>query len=206
MLKRLIGGFVVVTICGALFGGTAGAHVVVKPAEVPAASFQTFNAGVPNEKDVPVTGLKVIIPQGLKHVSPTVKSGWQIDIEKEGQDEAATVKSISWTGGSIPAGFRDDFTFSAQAPAKAGELRWKAYQTYQDGQVVAWDLAQDKQPKKQDGSPDFSASGPYSVTKLTDATSVKIQTASNGSDWALPLSIVALVLALGAVLLVIRKA
>ncbi|HEX8763339.1 MAG TPA: DUF1775 domain-containing protein [Candidatus Saccharimonadales bacterium] len=205
MLKRLLGGLTVVTICGALLSGTAQAHVVVKPAEVLTASFQTFTASTPNEKDIPVTGLKVVIPDGLKHVSPTVKPGWQIDIEKDGQGETATVKSITWTGSTIPTGFRDDFTFSAQVPAKTGELHWRAYQTYEGGQVVAWDLSKDQQPKKADGSPDFSTSGPFSITKITNEAAVAVKPTNATSEWALPFAAVGVVLALGAIFLATRK-
>jgi uncharacterized protein YcnI len=143
------------------------AHVVVRPAEVTTASFQTFTVSVPNEKGQPNTALKVLIPQDLKHVTPTVKPGWTVAIEKDGEGENASIKSLTWKDGSIPAGFREDFTFSAQAPASASEIQWKAYQTYADGNTVAWDLAKDKQPTKTDGSPDFSKSGPFSVTAVT---------------------------------------
>jgi uncharacterized protein YcnI len=206
MKKQLLTLGVAVGICSLLLGGTASAHVVVKPAEVPTASFQTFTASTPNEKDVAVTELKVLMPKGLKHVLPTVKDGWRIDVEKDGQGETAEVKSITWRGGLIPAGFRDDFTFSAQVPADASNLEWKAYQTYEGGQVVAWDLAQDKQPKKADGSPDFSESGPFSITKLTAKDdAARAPTGTTASEWTLPFATVGVVLGLAAVFLATRK-
>jgi uncharacterized protein YcnI len=113
----------------------AFAHVVVKPNTVAAAAFQTFTTSVPNEKDNPTIGLRLIIPTGLKSISPNVKPGWTISVKKEGD----VVTEIEWTEGSIPAGQRDDFLFSAQAPAEETTLVWKAFQTYEDGEVVAWD-------------------------------------------------------------------
>lgn len=148
----------------------ASAHVVVQPAEVPAASFQTFTAGAPNEKDIPFNEIKLLIPEGLGHVSVTQKPGWQVNVETEGEGSETAVKSITWHGGNVPAGFREDFTFSAQAPAETTELRWKAYQTYANGETVAWDLTNDEQPKTADGAPDFSQSGPFSVTKVVAET------------------------------------
>ncbi len=205
MKKRVLSLGLAVGICSVLLSGSASAHVVVKPVEVPTASFQTFTASTPNEKDVPVTQLKVVMPKGLKHVLPTIKAGWQIDVEKEGESEAAEVKSITWKGNTIPAGFRDDFTFSAQVPADAGKLEWKAYQSYEGGIVVAWDLAQDKQPKKADGTPDFSKSGPFSVTTLT-AKEAAAKTADSGtSEWAMPFAAVGIVLGLAAIFLATRK-
>jgi uncharacterized protein YcnI len=150
--------------------GIASAHVVVRPAEALTAGFQTFTVSTPNEKDVPSTSLKLLIPNGLKEVSPTAKPGWQIDVEKAGSGEQANVTAITWSGSAIPVGFREDFTFSAQVPAKATELQWKAFQAYENGETIAWDLAKDQQPKKTDGSPDFSKSGPFSVTKVTTET------------------------------------
>lgn len=156
-----------VGLVASVLSSTAAAHVVVKPAEAPVASFQTFTVSVPSERDLPTTEVKLVLPKELKHVSPTVKQGWQIDVEKEGDGEMAQIVSLTWSGSEVPADFRDDFTFSAQTPSKPADLQWRAYQTYEDGQVVAWDLAKDKQPKKADGSPDFSTSGPFSVTSIT---------------------------------------
>lgn len=162
--KIVVGSFVALAL--ALLPQATYAHVVVKPGEVKPGSFQTFTVGVPNEKGVPTTALKLEIPSELKHITPTVKPGWHIAVEKEGEGETATVKAIVWTGGTIPAGLRDDFTFSAQAPSEPGTLKWKAYQTYESG-VVSWDLEENEQPKKADGSPDFSSAGPLSTTKVT---------------------------------------
>lgn len=156
------------------------AHVVVKPAEVLTASFQTFTVGVPNEKDIPTTSIKLDIPAGLKFVSPTQKAGWKIDLVKDGDD----VKSITWMGGDIDVGLRDDFTFSAQVPAATTELHWKAYQTYSDGTVVSWDQA------ATDTEHSGADSGPFSVTKIVTESSADtaikkaIQSADNAKAMA----------------------
>lgn len=152
------------------FVGVASAHVTVKPGEVKAGAFTTFTVSVPVEKDVPTTTVKLEVPAGLGHVTPTVKSGWVVDVQKEGTGDAATVKAITWSGNQIPAGFRDEFTFSAKTPDQPTELQWKAHQTYADGVVVVWNLTETDQPTKADGSPDFSASGPFSVTKVVSET------------------------------------
>ncbi len=142
------------------------AHVVVRPSEAPTASFQSFSVGVPNEKELPTTEVKLIIPEDLQHITPTQKAGWQIAIEKQGSGEDAAVKSITWTGGSVAPELRDDFTFSAKTPAKTTQLRWKAYQTYADGTVVAWDKTPAKEHGKEGGN-----SGPFSVTSVAAQSS-----------------------------------
>ena len=136
--------------------GTASAHVVVKPSSVGVASFQAFNTSVPNEKDVATTSLRLIVPDGLKYVSPTVKPGWTVTSKASGTGESATVTELDWNGGSIPAGQRDDFTFSAQAPAAPTTLMWKAYQTYANGQVISWDQAPDSKNLDSEGVTPYS--------------------------------------------------
>lgn len=189
---------------------SASAHVTVQPGEVLTADWLTFSVSVPNEKDVANTELKLLIPAGLEHVTPTVKTGWNITIEKEGEGEEAVTKSITWSGGSVPSGFRDDFTFSAKTPEQAGSLQWKSYQTYADGTTVAWDLGESEQPKKADGSPDFSKSGPYSVTEVaaepaTDAPAT-VEATDTKSVWALAIASAAALLAAVAIFFATRKA
>lgn len=160
------------------FSGSVSAHVVVKPAEVVTVGFQTFSIGVPNEKDISTTSVKLVIPEGLKYVQPTQKAGWKIDIEKDGTGEEATVKSITWSGNEIKPGYRDDFTFSGQVPEQTTELQWKAYQTYSDGTVVSWDKAS----SGDDHESEDENSGPFSVTNVVVDTAT--DTAINKADQA----------------------
>ena len=164
---------VFVSILTLIFSTTASAHVVVKPAEVVTAGFQTFTVSVPNEKDISTTSIKVVVPEGLKYVQPTQKAGWQIAIENDGAGLDATVKSITWSGNEVEAGFRDDFTFSGQVPEAATVLQWKAYQTYSDGTIVSWDKA----TSGDDQESEDENSGPFSVTNVVaetaDDTAVK---------------------------------
>jgi uncharacterized protein YcnI len=196
MIKRIL---TIVAIAAAVVGlnvGIASAHVVVKPDQVETAAFQSFTTGVPNEKGVPVTKVRLVMPDGVAHVTPNVKPGWTIDTVKEGEGEDAKVKEITWSGGQIPAGQRDDFVFSAQAPDKAGTLQWKAYQTYADGSEVAWDQAPSGKDDDEEGSK------PYSETSVVDQAANEpgnqSSTASSNSQKtrtsvAIALSVVALI-------------
>jgi uncharacterized protein YcnI len=150
------------------------------------------------EKSIATIALKLVMPDTLRYVSPNVKPGWEIEISKTGEGEDAKVTELIWTGGTIPAGFRDEFLFSARVPAEETTLAWKAYQTYTDGSVVSWDLAPDaEQPKKEDGSSDFSKSGPYSMTKVINDLGKTPESGmiSSLSISAIVLSIVAIVAA-----------
>lgn len=214
LTQRLpLAGIIVSTLVLALVV-PASAHVVVQPKEALTASFQTFTVGVPNEKSVPTTAVKVDIPTGLQFVSPTQKPGWQITVEKTGEGEGASAKSITWSGNQVAAGFRDDFTFSAKLPEDPTELQWKAYQTYADGQVVAWELSEADQPKKADGAPDFSKSGPLSVTNVVSTTDQAAaieqnrqanEEAKKAVDSARTIAYIALALSVAAVAVATRK-
>jgi uncharacterized protein YcnI len=152
VLSGLLTMFSVIVLPTAAF-----AHVVVTPKQADPAQRLVFTTSVPNEKSVAVTHLKLIIPDGVADVLPTSKDGWDITTAKNSDGEVA---AIEWAG-TIPAGERQDFSFSAQAPQKAGELKWKAYQTYADGTTVHWD----QNPTDDDESEN---SGPYSITTIAD--------------------------------------
>jgi len=163
-MKFRIGTFIMagllVGVSALTLSSAASAHVTVRPTEVVTAGFQTFTVSVPNEKDIPTTAVRVVMPEGLTYVTPTQKAGWRIDVEKIGESERAVVKSITWSGSAIEQGLRDEFTFAAKVPNTAVELRWNAYQTYSDGTVVAWDR------ETEGGHGTEENAGPFSVTKV----------------------------------------
>lgn len=144
------------------FGGIASAHVVVTPNQVVSAERTTFAVSVPNEHDTPVVGLRLVIPDGLTSVRPYAKQGWTIEVAKTGEGENASAKEIKWTsaGANVPVDLKDDFLFGAKAPNSATELKWKAYETYEDGTVVAWEQAPSESKDNK----------PYSVTKVMTET------------------------------------
>jgi uncharacterized protein YcnI len=154
--------------------------------------------GVPNEQQTPVVNVKLAIPDGATNVTPTIATGWTIDTTTNGAAKNPEITAIAWSGGSIPVGQREDFSFSAQVPAKATELDWKAYQTYADGTAVHWD-------QKPAGSDDSTGdAGPYSVTSvvndLNTTPAAATKTSSSSANIALVLSLVALVLGATALL------
>lgn len=184
---------------GLLIAASVSAHVVVKPNSVGIGAFQVFTMGVPSEKDIPTIGLKLMLPEGLNFVTPNVKPGWSVVVKTQATgkkitdddgmqvDEMKPVE-IDWTGGSVPAGQRDEFNFQAQVSATPTILAWKAYQTYQDGSVVAWDQ-----------TPGNDAKNPYSVTQVIDdlskPTMPKVSWWSkNGTDIAAILGVIGILL------------
>ena len=139
-----------------------------------------------------MVGLKLSVPAGVAEVVPSVAAGWTVATEKTGDN----VTAITWNGGSIPAGQRADFTFEAQTPEKAGQLAWKAYQTYADGSVVSWDQT----PTANETDNDAASSGPYSVTTVSSASPTAEKPASSSNNGvasaALGISLLALSLSI----------
>lgn len=195
-----------VGLLGLTIAAPASAHVTVKPAEAVTAGYQTFTVNVPNERGLSTTAVKVVIPKDVEGATPTQKAGWTISTEKDGK----RVNSITWAGGEITDGTRDEFTFSAKLPAEETAVQWKAYQTYSDGMIVSWD--QESEGGHDDGD---ATSGPFSVTKVVSETDQDkaIREAQEGAKaaqastrMALYSSITAVIAALIAVYLGTRKA
>ncbi|MEJ0021878.1 MAG: YcnI family protein [Candidatus Doudnabacteria bacterium] len=199
-MKKLIS--LSITAIGLLVAASVSAHVVVKPNTAGIGAFQVFTMGVPSEKPIATVSLKLMLPDGLSFVTPNVKPGWQVQVKTQATgkkitdddgmqvDEMKPIE-IDWTGGSVPAGQRDEFTFQAQVPATPTTLAWKAYQTYSDGSVVAWDQ-----------TPGANVENPYSQTAVTDdlsqsATSMPKESwwDSHGTAATAVLSILAIILA-----------
>ncbi|RYX78439.1 DUF1775 domain-containing protein [bacterium] len=190
-----------ISIASLFMSPSAFAHVVVTPSEVVTAKYQTFSVSVPNEKEIPTTQLRLIVPDSLKSITVTVKPGWTITTEK---DQTGATKSVTWSGGEIPAEQRDDFTFSTKSPDAASEIHWKAYQTYSDGSVVAWDAAATNHSHD-----DKNKAGPYSTTKVVTNTSgdianQQIASAQSRAQTGTIIAIVSGVIALGAVFFATR--
>lgn len=189
-----------------LFTATASAHVVVSPKEVLTAQRATFAVSVPNEHDTPVVGVRLVIPEGVTSVRPYAKAGWTVDVVTTGEGENVSATEIIWTsaGGTVPFDLKDDFLFGAKAPENTTDLVWKAYETYQDGRVVAWD----QEPSESEENL------PYSVTQVVTETAQEVavaeanQAASDAqaqADLAFYVAIAGVLVGLAAVFLATRK-
>lgn len=185
-----------------LMASPSFAHVSVKPVQVGVAQYNDFVISVPNEETTPTVQLRLVVPEGLKNVTPNVKPGWNIQVKKSGDGDSATVSEIMWTGGNIPVGQRDQFTFSAQTPSKEAVLVWKAYQTYGDGDTVAWENDPSKIKPAASGEDDHTMPRPYSETKVVNdlaAMPTQAQTSSKSTSDTSQFAMVALALSAAAI-------
>ncbi len=188
------------------FMGVASAHIAVNPSDVKTGTYQTFTVSVPTERDDPTVSVKLEVPTSLTDVTPTVKPGWTIQTEKHVEGEEAMITTITWTGGKIDAGYRDEFTLRAKTPSQPADLQWKTYQTYQSGVVVSWDQQPDGSEEGEDE--ENLTAGPFSITKVeTDSdqdtalknTDSKAEDAQNTANMAFYTGIGGIFLALIAV-------
>lgn len=207
-MKKIISGLFLLLITMVMVPSVF-AHVTVKPAELGVGARANFVVSVPTEEAVPTTQVRLVIPEGVKSVRPNVAPGWNIQLVKTGEGDAQLVSEIIWSGGSIPVDQRNEFVFSAQAPANETALSWKAYQTYASGEVVAWDT--DPQVVA-NGTHDDNAPKPYSVTKVVNDLSsspqpTEVRPNSERQENTLPtmLSIVAILISSTALYLQLKS-
>ena len=73
----------------------------------------------------PTTSVRIQIPDGVIAVKPMPKQGWKLETKVEPYDEPVKcfdqtltegVREISWTGGSLPDDWYDEFVFRARLP------------------------------------------------------------------------------------------
>ena len=131
----------------------ASAHVTVSSPDAAAGGFGKVVFRVPTESDTAsTTKLRVTLPEDtpFAFVSAQPKPGWKVDVEKAKLDEPITshgttlseaVRTVTWTtsGGGIKPGEFDEFALSLGQFPEVKTLTFAAEQTYDDGEVVAWD-------------------------------------------------------------------
>ena len=179
----------------------ASAHSAVSPVQTVASKYETFTLSVPTEKEIPTTSVRLLVPDGLSRVTPFVKPGWAITVTK---DLDGDVTQVEWRGGVIPAGQKDVFLFTAKTPTEPTTLVWRAYQTYRDGTVVAWD--QDPKAHEEGDDEGEEVTNPYSTTDVVSAVSPAVSERSGTANLPYLASFGALALSIAAIFLARHKA
>lgn len=160
-------------VAALVFVPSAFGHAHVTPPIVSKKDSNLFALAVPTEKEsLKTTAVELTVPDGFRIDSFMQTPGWQRQAETEGSGEEAVVKSVRWTGGSIPTGEAAVFQFLGAADS-AKTYTFGVRQSYSDGSVVDW-------------------SGPESSD--TPAPTVKVESSLGGSG-ASTLAVVALVVA-----------
>ena len=163
------------TVLGA---APAFAHVTAQPGDAAQGSYSVVSLRVPNESDTAGTvKLEVTLPADhpLSSVRTTPVPGWTATMTKAAltppvqvgeRTVSEAVRTVTWTanpGTRIGPGEFLEFPLSVgPLPTGVEEIALPAVQTYDDGEVVAWD-----QPMNPDGS---EPERPAPTLTLTPAT------------------------------------
>jgi uncharacterized protein YcnI len=113
----------------------AQAHVELTPDTVTPGRDALFTIKSPNESTQPLTGLRLTIPASLVVEGAADTPGFTTQVVR---DQAGRAVTLSWQGGSIPAGGLALFQFSATVPASSGQIHLSAVQTFADGSTRLW--------------------------------------------------------------------
>ena len=140
-------GLIALTLAAA---GPATAHVTVDPASAPRGGEATLRFRVPNEEaGANTTQVEIDIPTDhpLLGVDVEPVTGWSIDVTNQSlnppvqTDDGPVTQAVSrivWTGAIGPGQFQEFPVLVQQLPKNAGQVAFKAVQTYSDGDVVRW--------------------------------------------------------------------
>lgn len=122
--------FVFLTLLGLMIVPVAAAHVEPSPEKVPAGSVSRITLAVEGEESVPAVKLTVQMAAGVTDVIAQHTRGWK---------QSVNGRVVTWSGGKIPNGGSEKFTFSAKMPASEGRvLVFPSLVTYANGNVVHW--------------------------------------------------------------------
>ena len=146
------GGVAVFTVASA---AAASAHVTIVPDTDTAGSWSKITVRVPNESDTAgTTAVRVDFPADAPFPSVRVqpRPGWSAELTTEQFPEPVdvgdytleeAVTSVTWTaddGVSIGPDEFDEFAISVGPLPEPGTYLFPAVQTYDDGEVVRWDM------------------------------------------------------------------
>lgn len=193
----------------------AWAHVDVSSADATRGGFGVATFRVPNESDAAATTkLTVTLPSKapFAFVTAEAKPGWKVSMTTEKLDKPVKngdfevteiTRTITWTAtgdGTAPQQY-DTFGISGGPFPDTDQLVMPATQTYDDGEVVAWDQVQKDDTEPEHPAPTLE----LAVGDATDAAAPTAPTESSSDDTALIVAIAAAVIATGALLVSVRQ-
>lgn len=123
--------------------GVVLAHASVYPKSINANSYEKFTLRVPNEKASDTVKVRVEVPEGFSISRVRPMPGWTYQVEKA--TDGKSVKAIVWSGGKIATGEFQEFEFQGKSAQNPGKYAFPAFQTYADGETVAWSGPSDAQ-------------------------------------------------------------
>jgi uncharacterized protein YcnI len=136
-MKRALA-LVAVPAAALAVSASASAHARISPSVTVSKAGELFTLAVPTEKEGTTTTRVVLtLPDGFAIDSFVPSPGWKRRVQQTGSGESAVVKSVTWSGGSVPTGEDAAFQFLAEAQSSK-TYTFSVEQSYSDGSVVNW--------------------------------------------------------------------
>jgi len=120
---------IAVVLVALFVAAPATAHIEGVPPFVAAGDSDTISLTVPNERDAPMTGFRVVVPSDFRIVAARPAEGWGVEVKGA---------SANWHGGSLSPGAETTFTLEVEAPTEPGPATLEAEQHYPDEAVARW--------------------------------------------------------------------
>jgi hypothetical protein len=114
-----------------LLAPAAAAHVTASPASVPARTHAAVTLEVPNERDVAMNELTVIVPDSMTVHDARPHGRWRATV---------TNQTVRWRGGSLAPRETVQLVLDVGTPRRAGRTSLTALQSFVDGGQTGWDV------------------------------------------------------------------
>ena len=158
------------------------AHAVVSPGTSRPNAYERYVLRVPNEGDNPTIRVEITFPAEVRVISFADVPGWRIEASFDSTGRAV---SAAWIG-SLPPNRFIEFPFIGVNPAAGTTLVWPVIQTYASGVRAEW-------------------TGPRESESPASVTVIAGESSPSQSRLPLWLSILAVLLGLGALVLSARR-
>jgi uncharacterized protein YcnI len=123
---------VAVVLVSLALAAPAAAHVGATPAFLAAGSSENIHLDVPNERNEPMTGFTVTVPDGFEIVHAHPVEGW---------NQSFDASEATWTEGTLAARSSVTFGVELRAPSEPAIVDLEVAQRYANGDVVRWPVA-----------------------------------------------------------------
>lgn len=131
-VPRLSAFLLLTAAVAALSPAGATGHVVPSPSFVEAGTVAGVELTGPNERDEPMTGFALAVPEGIDIVGAEPTGAWRV--------AKRTVSQAVWRGGSLSPNEEVAFRVRLKATVPPGPVTVEAEQRYPGGEVVRWDV------------------------------------------------------------------
>ena len=150
-------------IAALAFPASAAAHVLLSPNTVAPHSFMLYTVLSPNERDSPLTGLSLTIPESLEVDAVADTPGFT---ESELTDQSHRIVGLRWSGGRVAPGKLALFHFTGSV-GDAGTIHLTGLQTFANGTTEVW-----RTPQIVVGAAAGSGSGSDTLARALSAVAV----------------------------------